>query len=236
MRGGGDGVENSTDLVTPIAVSTAQEQKEEKQSAGTETPEPKDLFVRAQRRKLPDERKSITHKFSIGGHEGYIIVGMYREGTPGEVFIKMAKEGSTLSGFMDGLALSISVGLQYGVPLKVIVDKLTNTRFEPSGSTENPAIRYSSSVLDYIARWLGGKFISSEYLKSRTSLSEEEVATHTAVAFPVARPITASPEGRTPSPLVLPGDAPSCLTCGMLMVPNGSCYKCVNCGSTSGCS
>jgi len=236
MRGGGDGVENSTDLVTPTAVSPAQEEKEEKKPAGKETPEQKDLFVRAQRRKLPDERKSITHKFSIGGHEGYIIVGMYGEGTPGEVFIKMAKEGSTLSGFMDGLALSISVGLQYGVPLKAIVDKLTNTRFEPSGFTENPAIRYSSSVLDYIARWLGGKFISSEYLKPRTSLSEEEVATHATGASAVAKPKTASPQGRPPSSLVLPGDAPSCSTCGMLMVPNGSCYKCVNCGGTSGCS
>jgi ribonucleoside-diphosphate reductase alpha chain len=226
-------VENPTEPLTPTAVSPAQE---EKKPEGADTPAQKDLFVRAQRRKLPDERKSITHKFSIGGHEGYIIVGMYGEGTPGEVFIKMAKEGSTLSGFMDGLALSISVGLQYGVPLKAIVDKLTNTRFEPSGFTENPAIRYSSSVLDYIARWLGGKFISSEYLKPRTSLNEEEVATHTAVASPVVRPMTASPEVRTSSPLVLPGDAPSCLTCGMLMVPNGSCYKCVNCGSTSGCA
>jgi len=98
---------------------------------------------------------------------------MYKEGNPGEIFIKMAKEGSTLSGFMDGLALSISIGLQYGVPLKTIVDKLTNTRFEPSGFTENPNIRYSSSVLDYIARWLGGKFISLDYLKPRTPLSEE---------------------------------------------------------------
>jgi len=236
MRGGGDGVENSNDLLTPIAVAPAQEEKEEKKPAGTEIPEQKDLFARAQRRKLPDERKSITHKFSIGGHEGYIIVGMYGEGAPGEVFIKMAKEGSTLSGFMDGLALSISVGLQYGVPLKSIVDKLTNTRFEPSGFTENPAIRYSSSVLDYIARWLGGKFILSEYLKPRTSLSEEEVATHPAWASPGAGPKNASPEGPIPSSLVVPGDAPSCSTCGMLMVPNGSCYKCVNCGSTSGCS
>jgi ribonucleoside-diphosphate reductase alpha chain len=227
-------VENSTDLVTPTAVSPAQE--EEKKAAGTKTPEQKDLFVRAQRRKLPDERKSITHKFSIGGHEGYIIVGMYGEGTPGEVFIKMAKEGPTLSGFMDGLALSISVGLQYGVPLKAIVDKLTNTRFEPSGFTENPAIRYSSSVLDYIARWLGGKFISSVYLKPRTSLSEEETAGHAAGTSAVASPKTTSLEGRTPSSLALPGDAPSCSACGMLMVPNGSCYKCVNCGSTSGCS
>jgi ribonucleoside-diphosphate reductase alpha chain len=234
MRGGGNGVGNSTDLITPTAVSPAQEEKEEKKSAGTKTPDQTDLFVRAQRRKLPDERKSITHKFSIGGHEGYIIVGMYGEGTPGEVFIKMAKEGSTLSGFMDGLALSISVGLQYGVPLKALVDKLTNTRFEPSGFTENPAIRYSSSVLDYIARWLGGKFISSEYLKPRTSLSEEEVATQAVGASAVTKAKTASAQEHAPSSLS--GDAPSCSTCGMLMVPNGSCYKCVNCGSTSGCS
>ena len=225
---------NSTDLMTPIAVSPEHEEKEEKKPTGKETSEQKDLFVRSQRRKLPDERKSITHKFSIGGHEGYIIVGMYGEGTPGEVFIKMAKEGSTLSGFMDGLALSISVGLQYGVPLKAIVDKLTNTRFEPSGFTENPAIRYSSSVLDYIARWLGGKFISSEYLKPRTSLSEEEVATQAVGASAVTKTKTASAQEHTPSSLS--GDAPSCSTCGMLMVPNGSCYKCVNCGSTSGCS
>jgi hypothetical protein len=123
-------------LASPLGASPAQIEKEEKRPANAEAPEQRDLFVRAQRRKLPDERKSITHKFSIGGHEGYITVGMYDEGEPGEVFIKMAKEGSTLSGFMDGLALSISIGLQYGVPLKALVDKLTNTRFEPSGFTE----------------------------------------------------------------------------------------------------
>jgi ribonucleoside-diphosphate reductase alpha chain len=169
----------------------------------------------------------------LGTDDTHIIVGMYGEGTPGEVFIKMVKEGSTLSGFMDGLALSISVLLQYGVPLKVIVDKLTNTRFEPSGFTENPVIRYSSSVLDYIARWLGGKFISSEYLKPRTSLSEEEVATQAVGASAVTKTKTASAQERSPS--FLSGGAPSCSTCGMLMVSNGSCYKCVNCG-TSGCS
>jgi ribonucleoside-diphosphate reductase alpha chain len=109
--------------------------------AAVEAPEQRSLFVRVQRRKLPDERKSVTHKFAFGGQEGYIIVGMYAEGAPGEIFIKMAKEGSTLSGFMDGLALSISIGLQYGVQLKALVDKLTNTRFEPSGLMENPSIR-----------------------------------------------------------------------------------------------
>src|SRR6266571_807738 len=209
--------ENSAALAVPPGASPEQSEREEKKAVSG-APEQRDLFVRAQRRKLPDERKSLTHKFSIGGHEGYIIVGMYKEGNPGEIFIKMAKEGSTLSGFMDGLALSISIGLQYGVPLKALVDKLTNTRFEPSGFTDNPAIRYSSSVLDYIARWLGGKFLSAEYLKPTSVLNEEEVATQ------VGKPTSAA------------GDAPSCSTCGMLMVPNGSCYKCVNCGSTSGCS
>jgi ribonucleoside-diphosphate reductase alpha chain len=191
--------------------------------------EQRGLFIRAQRRKLPDERKSITHKFAVGGHEGYLMVGMYDDGMPGEIFIKMAKEGSTLSGFMDGLALSISIGLQYGVPLKAIADKLTNTRFEPSGYTENPAIRYASSVLDYIARWLGGKFISPDYLKPRRDFAETAPSVVRDSTAPVAE-ASGRTEGR------LSADAPSCSTCGMLMVPNGSCYKCANCGSTSGCS
>ena len=225
--------ENSAALSVPPGASPEQSEREEKKAVSARAPEQRDLFARAQRRKLPDERKSLTHKFSIGGHEGYIIVGMYEEGRPGEIFIKMAKEGSTLSGFMDGLALSISIGLQYGVPLKALVDKLTNTRFEPSGFTENPSIRYSSSVLDYIARWLGGKFLSSDYLKPSAASSEDMI--HPAISSPAVnagnhKPIQSSSGGGTA------GDAPSCSTCGMLMVPNGSCYKCVNCGSTSGCS
>lgn len=225
---------NSADLAPPLGTSLAEGEKEEKKPASAEAPEQRDLFIRAQRRKLPDERKAITHKFLIGGHKGYIIVGMYEEGTPGELFIKMSKEGSTLSGFMDGLALSISIGLQYGVPLKAIVDKLTNTRFEPCGFTENPAIPYSSSVLDYIARWLGGKFLSSEYLKPNTALNEEEVDPQAAEASAVAGTTATPSQARKLTAAA--GDAPACSTCGMLMVPNGSCYKCVNCGSTSGCS
>jgi len=225
--------ENSAALSVPPGASPEQSERGEKKAVSAGAPEQRDLFARAQRRKLPDERKSLTHKFSIGGHEGYIIVGMYEEGSPGEIFIKMAKEGSTLSGFMDGLALSISIGLQYGVPLKALVDKLTNTRFEPSGFTENPSIRYTSSVLDYIARWLGGKFLSSDYLKPSAASSEDMI--HPAITSPAInagnrKPIQSSSGGGTT------GDAPSCSTCGMLMVPNGSCYKCVNCGSTSGCS
>ena len=191
-----------------------------------EAPQQRELFARAQREKLQAERRSITHKFEVGGHKGYITVGMYEDGRPGEVFIKMSKEGSTLSGFMDGLALSLSIGLQYGVPLKAMVDKLTNTRFEPSGFTQNPEIRYASSVLDYIARWLGGKFISAGYLKLSTTVGGTEPAA------PSTNPQSIPATGR----LAISGDAPSCPTCGMLMVPNGSCYKCVNCGNTSGCS
>ncbi len=227
--------ENPVDLAPSPGTSLAQSENEEKKPVSAGAPEQRDLFIRTQRRKLRDERRSLTHKFSIGGHEGYIIVGMYEEGTPGEIFIKMAKEGSTLSGFMDGLALSISIGLQYGVPLKALVDKLTNTRFEPSGFTENPSIRYSSSVLDYIARWLGGKFLSSEYLKPRAAVNEQELIHVAATSAP---PVNT--EGRKSvhpgNGGATTGDAPSCPTCGMLMVPNGSCYKCVNCGSTSGCS
>ncbi len=170
----------------------------------------------------------------INYSEGYLTVGIYDDGTPGEIFVKMAKEGSTLSGFMDGLALSISIGLQYGVPLQALVDKLMNTRFEPAGFTENPSIRYASSVLDYIARWLGGKFLSPEYLKPRSAFNEEEVVTRGDGTWEVVSLKAVSAQARPPSAVT--GDAPSCSTCGMLMVPNGSCYKCVNCGSTSGCS
>jgi ribonucleoside-diphosphate reductase alpha chain len=196
----------------------------------------RELFARAVREKMPVERASVTHKFSVGGHEGYITVGMYEDNRPGEIFIKMSKEGSTLSGVMDGLALTISLGLQYGVPLKVFVDKLLNTRFEPSGITPNPNIRFVSSVLDYIARWLGGRFISADYLK----LNGEQVAAAQAHAPPVTpSPTLGSGANWTPEPLKPTNaheGAPTCSECGMLMVPNGACYKCENCGSTSGCS
>jgi ribonucleoside-diphosphate reductase alpha chain len=150
---------------------------EKAQAPTVESADQKELFICAFREKLPNERNSVTHRFSVGGQEGYIIVGMYKDGRPGEVFIKMAKEGSTLSGVMDGLALSLSIGLQYGVPLKVLVAKLINMRFEPCGITENPEIRFASSLLDYVGRWLGGKFISQDYLKLGTgrNLSQQTV-------------------------------------------------------------
>ena len=196
-----------------------------------------ELFARAQREKMPVERASVTHKFSVGGHEGYITVGMYADGRPGEIFIKMSKEGSTLSGVMDGLALTISLGLQYGVPLKVFVDKLVNTRFEPSGITANPNIRFVSSVLDYIARWLGGRFISTDYLKLNPG---EQAAAPAAPVMPSMPEAAMGPMQTASNTSTKPRDAhegaPTCSECGMLMVPNGACYKCENCGSTSGCS
>jgi len=201
---------------------------------------------RMQREKMPVERDSVTHKFSVGGHEGYITAGKYADGRVGEVFIKMSKEGSTLSGIMDGLALTMSLGLQYGVPLKVFVDKLLNTRFEPSGITANPNIRFVSSVLDYIARWLGGRFISSDYLKlngehaaitapvaAAPAAQAASTASATAEAMRLAPPLT-NPQSSKPRDAH--EGAPTCSECGMLMVPNGACYKCENCGSTSGCS
>jgi ribonucleoside-diphosphate reductase alpha chain len=212
--------------------------------AASPAAEQRELFVRSLRRKMPSERQSITHKFSIGGHEGYITVGMYETGEPGEIFIKMAKEGSTLSGFMDGFALSVSIGLQYGVPLKALVDKFINTRFEPAGYTGHPAIPYAKSVLDYIARWLGGRFISPDYLTHNGDASPPAATMASAPALTPSvvpaedeglSPAGAATSARSESRPIFDG-APTCSECGMLMTPNGACYKCENCGGTSGCS
>ena len=218
-------------------LNAAGNNKDEKKATAVAEPVQRELFARAQREKMPVERTSVTHKFSVGGHEGYITVGMYEDGRPGEIFIKMSKEGSTLSGVMDGLALTISLGLQYGVPLKVFVDKLLNTRFEPSGITANANIRFATSVLDYIARWLGGRFISVDYLKLNGGApAEGTVVAGTPMAFPAAMPTAKASEPAHVAPRDAHEGAPTCSECGMLMVPNGACYKCENCGSTSGCS
>ncbi|MGB9444210.1 MAG: vitamin B12-dependent ribonucleotide reductase, partial [Candidatus Acidiferrum sp.] len=221
-------------------LNAAGNKKPEKKPEAAAEPEQRELFPRAQREKMPAERTSVTHKFSVGGHEGYLTVGMYPDGRAGEIFIKMSKEGSTLSGVMDGLALTISLGLQYGVPLKVFVDKLLNTRFEPSGISANPNIRFATSVLDYIARWLGGRFISTDYLKlngmppAEGTVIPGSLANGTALAPAPIHSRTLEPMGS--SPRDAHEGAPTCSECGMLMVPNGACYKCENCGSTSGCS
>jgi ribonucleoside-diphosphate reductase alpha chain len=224
----------------PLSAAGKKKDETKVEAAAVIEPVQRELFGRREREKLPVERASVTHKFSVGGHEGYITVGMYQDGRPGEIFIKMSKEGSTLSGVMDGLALTVSLGLQYGVPLKVFVDKLLNTRFEPSGITPNPNIRFVSSVLDYIARWLGGRFISSDYLKLNSAVSVENAGVAAAAAaLPAMMPPAIDPlpqETSASRPRDAHEGAPTCSECGMLMVPNGACYKCENCGSTSGCS
>ncbi len=212
-----------------------------------ETPDQPELFPGARRtlrrRKLPTERQAITHKFSVGGHDGYITVGLYEDSTPGEIFITMAKEGSTLSGIMDAFATAISISLQYGVPLRVFAEKFAHMRFEPSGWTGNPEIPYAKSIMDYIFRWLGSKFISPEYGKNE--IESPTSATSPPETGETSRPATGRvtpPSGTqvgapsTPQPVAAVEDAPTCADCGSLMFRNGNCYKCENCGSTSGCS
>jgi len=190
---------------------------------------------RAVRRRLPDERKAVTHKFSIGGHEGYLTVGMYEDGQPGELFCVMAKEGSVVSGLMDSFATAISLSLQYGVPLKVLADKFSHTRFEPSGFTGNPNIPIAKSITDYIFRWLALKFLPREDIP-------ESMKAHPAEQDANRREGKGTSEERKALPssareaFLNQEDAPPCHTCGAIMVRNGACYRCANCGSTSGCS
>jgi ribonucleoside-diphosphate reductase alpha chain len=219
------------------------------------------IVERPQRRKLPDERHSITHKFDVAGHEGYITVGMFEDGTPGEIFLVMAKEGSTISGFADAFAQAVSYALQYGVPLQALVDKFSHARFEPSGMTKNPEVRFAKSIVDYIFRWLATKFLSPEAqyragVNLRAEPSEEAGAGTRNTGSPSA---VVSASSRTDSPNPASGfgrtdlkseaarksefgalrnqeDAPPCTTCGAIMIRSGSCYKCGNCGTTSGCA
>jgi ribonucleoside-diphosphate reductase alpha chain len=191
--------------------------------------------MRPPRRKLADERRSITHKFSIAGHEGYITVGMYDDGKPGEIFLVMAKEGSTISGLMDAFATSISMSLQYGVPLETLVEKFSHVRFEPSGFTKNPEIPYAKSITDYIFRWLASKFLSQE---SQAAMGVQTVDNGARVDTAPKPPPVASGAPVSAQSQTFRGqaDAPSCHYCGSIMTRNGACYRCANCGSTSGCS
>ena len=197
-----------------------------------ETPaQPQVIVERVARRRLPDERKAITHKFSVAGHEGYLTVGMYEEGQPGELFITMAKEGSTVSGLMDSFACAISLSLQYGVPLQVLVDKFSHMRFEPSGFTNHPDLPMAKSISDYIFRWLAMKFLPPQGEESI------EAAVQAAPAVLPNPPVMASPPSQaTKTAFLNQADAPPCHVCGTITVRNGACYKCHNCGATSGCS
>src|SRR5271165_6837694 len=235
-------------------------------AAGTKTAESgrvaADAFVRPQeeenlnappravRHKLQEERASITHKFKVGDHEGYITVGLYPNGEPGELFITMAKEGSTVSGLMDSFALAVSIALQHGVPLKLFCEKFAHTRFEPSGWSGNPEIGYAKSIMDYIFRWLQMRFLTGqqqmlfENLRPKLSAVSSQPSDVEVAAPAVRRPETGTREpgagsvhaADALSSLVDLGDAPTCSFCGSIMTRNGSCYRCMSCGSTSGCS
>ncbi len=215
-----------------------------------------DAPPRAVRHKLKEERMSVTHKFNIGGHEGYIIVGLYPDGEPGEIFIKMAKEGSTVSGLMDSFALAVSIALQHGVKLSLYCEKFAHTRFEPSGWSQNPDIGFAKSIMDYIFRWLHLRFLSGQQQLLFDNLRPRALGTPApegAGDLPLNGSIgsgpTTGPTSNEQRPTTGPihaadalagmidmGDAPSCHLCGSIMVRNGSCYKCMSCGSTSGCS
>ncbi len=241
------------------------------------------IVHRPMRRRLPDTRRSLTHKFNIAGHEGYLTVGLYEDGGPGELFITMAKEGSTIGGLMDSLGTAVSVALQYGVPVEGLVNKFTHQRFEPAGMTTNRDIPFAKSLVDYIFRWMGMEFVEGyrDAMAPRrgdsSSAATDEIATHQArkiaeQSAALREPASPAMKSRLdrmtgasalrPSIIVVEdsavliasatrkttasalsvamldcqGDAPSCEVCGTITVRNGSCYKCLNCGHSMGCS
>ena len=246
--------------VKAIAIYRDGSKKVQPLSTGKETanakkaPEVGETVVVARpRRRLQDTRASVTHKFSIEGHEGYVTVGLFEDGTPGELFITMAKEGSTLSGMMDAFATSISLSLQYGVPLPHLVEKFAHMRFEPSGWTGNPELGFAKSIVDYVFRWLGHRFLSAEDKRLLGLVRTGEIVDPTpqlellTKAVAAAPPIDSAPQEPTwTAPVAGNGhghkrmnstpDAPPCPRCGWLTVRNGTCHKCENCGETTGCS
>src|SRR2546427_131164 len=222
----------------PLSTSLAKEKK---------TVEPAGPDYRAVRRRLSDERKSITHKFDIQGHEGYLTVGMFEDGQPGELFVTMAKEGSTISGLMDAFATQTSYALQFGVPLKFMVDKFSHMRFEPSGFTKNKEIPIAKSIVDYIFRWMASHFLPVEDQDEAGVIRRDDAPAPIAGRAQGApsenpKPVTtefkviAAPSNIQKLAFVNTGDAPACADCGAITVRSGSCYKCLNCGATTGCS
>ncbi|MGO9124401.1 MAG: vitamin B12-dependent ribonucleotide reductase, partial [Terriglobales bacterium] len=200
---------------------------------------------RAVRHRLPEERASITHKFKVGDHEGYITVGLFPDGSVGELFITMAKEGSTVSGLMDSFACAVSIALQHGVPLKLLCEKFAHTRFEPSGWSGNGEIGFAKSIMDYIFRWLQLRFLTGQQqllfenlrLKPSALSTQPSVGELSSPTTNDVRPTTGSVHAADAlAGLVDLGDAPTCSFCGSIMTRNGSCYRCMSCGSTSGCS
>jgi ribonucleoside-diphosphate reductase alpha chain len=269
----------TTRVGTDALVRAGEQRSPEPAAQGPIDAHDSDAPPKAVRHRLPTERNSLTHKFNVGGHEGYITVSVYPNGQPGEIFITMAKEGSTVSGLMDSFATAISIALQHGVPLKLLCEKFKHTRFEPSGWTGNPNIGYATSIMDYLFRWLEMKFITGQqqFLFPELKMQTAPLTGPGTTAEPVPGPSGSAAAGGLTAPLQMPpaapasepqgepgvlseakgpsrtkggaahpadrlkemldmGDAPSCHVCGAIMVRNGSCFRCMSCGSTSGCS
>src|SRR2546423_15642209 len=196
-----------------------------------------------QRRRLPDDRVEVGRKFRVGEYEGYIHVGLYEDGTPGDIFVDIAKEGTTLAGLMNSIMISVSLGLQYGVPLDVYVSKFSHMRFEPSGMTNDPDIRVAKSIVDYVFRWMGKKFLTIDQQEEigvlspevRARLAQSYAALEGGGATPVAEVAEAAPPGQT-ALFNNWEDAVECAKCGGRMVRTGSCYTCRDCGTNTGCS
>jgi ribonucleoside-diphosphate reductase alpha chain len=206
-------------------------------TARTETDEAQPVSVMSvapqlRRRKLPDTRKSLTHKFSVAGHEGYITIGLYEDGKPGELFITLGKAGSTLAGFADAFATAISFSLQHGVEVRFLVDKFSHVRFEPSGFTGNPQIPIAKSIIDYVFRWLAQEFLPKDEQPSQAVQTDNGTELEAEPAEPTRQQL----KDREHEVFVAQADAPPCPDCGSLMIRNGACYACANCGATSGCS
>jgi ribonucleoside-diphosphate reductase alpha chain len=224
----------------PLATSKEAQSGDGKKKVEA-APVEKEVVVeyRPLRRHLPAERAALTHKFAVGGHEGYITVGLFEDGTPGELFITMSKEGSTISGLMDTIATSISLALQYGVPLRVLVNRFSHMRFEPSGFTGNPNIPMAKSVVDYIFRGLGQKFIREDDALVDSTLSvhaEKQVQAALGALKPDAAQMSLPMHTRREKQVfATQADAPPCTECGSITVRAGACYACPNCGATSGC-
>ena len=194
-----------------------------------------------QRRRLPDDRIEVGRKFQVGEYEGYIHVGLFDDGTPGDIFVDIAKEGTTLAGLMNSFMISVSLGLQYGVPLEVYVSKFAHMRFEPSGLTNDPDIRVAKSIVDYIFRWMGKKFLTADQQEDAGILSPEvrarlaAGATTHGEAPPSRRRVEPPPGAARRRSSTRWEDAVECAKCGGRMVRTGSCYTCRDCGTNTGC-
>jgi ribonucleoside-diphosphate reductase alpha chain len=226
-----DGCKRSQPLSTSLEI---KEKKKESSTVQVQATEARPL-----RRRLPDERQSLTHKFEVQGHEGYITAGLYEDGTPGEIFLTMAKEGSTISGLMDAFATQTSLALQYGVPLRVMVNKFSHMRFEPNGFTKNPEIPIAKSIIDYIFRWLASRYLDAEDQEAVGIVRRTPAPAGDGAAQSPDQPAVAPANGHSSGQkltFVVNADAPSCSDCGSITVRSGACYKCLNCGATTGCS